>query len=98
MIPVVEIVPVRVVEIVPLRETPLAVVEIVPLRVVEIVPLLVVEMVPVFPKAGTEISITNTAAQTVNLTFFIALLLLIRKSGNLSRLGDSPAKPPSGRF
>ena len=62
----------RVVEIVPVREVPLAVVEIVPVRVVEIVPLLVVEMVPVFPKVGTDISETNTAAQTIDLTFFIA--------------------------
>jgi len=74
-------VPTRVVEIVPVREVPVAVVEIVPVLVVEIVPALVVEMVPVFPKAVADKAVTNMAAQTIDLTFFIALLLVIRQSG-----------------
>lgn len=78
---VVEIIPVRVVEIVPLRLEPFAVVEIVPVLVVEIVPVLVVEMVPVFANVGADRAVTNNAAQTTDLRFFIALLLVIRKSG-----------------
>lgn len=73
-----EIVPVRVVEIVPLRG---AVVEIVPVRVVEMVPVLVVEMVPVFAKVGADTAITNIAVQISDLRFFIALLLVMQKSG-----------------
>jgi len=77
---VVEIVPVRVVEIVPVRVLPLTVVEIVPVLVVEIVPALVVEMVPVFANVVADRVVTNNAAQTTDLRFFIALLLVIRKS------------------
>jgi hypothetical protein len=73
---VVEIVPVRVVEMVPVRVLPLTVVEMIPVLVVEIVPALVVEMVPVFPKTVADPTVTNSAAaQTINLMFFIALLL-----------------------
>jgi hypothetical protein len=75
VIRVVEIVPVRVVEIVPVRVLPLTVVEMVPVLVVEIVPALVVEIVPVFPKTVADTTVTNSAAQTINLMFFIALLL-----------------------
>jgi hypothetical protein len=78
-------VPVRVVEIVPVREVPVAVVEIVPVLVVEIVPAFVVEMVPVFPQVVADIAVTNNAAKTINLTFFIVLLLVIRRSGLLNR-------------
>ena len=59
---------------------PVLVVEIVPAFVVEMVPVLVVEMVPAFAKVGTETAIINRAAQTISLTFFIALLLVIRNS------------------
>lgn len=72
---VVEIVPVRVVEIVPVRVLPLTVVEMVPVLVVEMVPLFVVEMVPVFPNVVAARAVTNNAAQTNNLRFFISLLL-----------------------
>src|SRR6185295_4892471 len=76
LIRVVEIVPVRVVEIVPVR---LTVVEMVPVLVVEIVPALVVEMVPVFAGVIADIVMTNDAAKTNDLRFFISLLLVIRK-------------------
>jgi len=56
------------------------VVEIVPVLVVEIVPVLVVEIVPVFPHVVADMPVTNTAANTIDLTFFIALLLVIRAS------------------
>ena len=72
-------VPVRVVEIVPVRLVPLTVVEMVPLLVVEIVPALVVEMVPVLPKAVTDKTVTSNAAQTMDLIFFIALLLRLSR-------------------
>jgi hypothetical protein len=68
---VVEIVPVRVVEIVPVRVLRLTVVEMVPVFVVEMVPLLVVEMVPVFPNVVADRAVTNSAAQTNDLRFFI---------------------------
>ena len=81
VIRVVEIVPVRVVEIVPVRLVPLTVVEIVPVLVVEIVPALVVEMVPVFANVVADKAATNNAAQTNELRFFTALLLVIRSPG-----------------
>jgi len=64
---VVEIVPVRVVEIVPLF-----VVEMVPALVVEMTPVLVVEIVPVLANVVAETAITNIAAKTIVLRFFIA--------------------------
>jgi hypothetical protein len=72
MIPVrvVEIVPVRVVEIVPA-----AVVEIVPVLVVEMVPVLVVEMIPPLARAGADMARTNIVDHTIDLRFFIGLLL-----------------------
>jgi len=72
---VVEIVPIRVVEMVPVRLGPLPVVEMVPILVVEMVPALVVEIVPVFANVVADTAITNIAAQTIFLRFFIALLL-----------------------
>ena len=76
---VAEIVPVRVAEIIPVLEVPVA--EIVPVRVAEIVPALVAEMVPVLANVVADRAITNNAAQITDLTFLIALLLVIRKSG-----------------
>ena len=84
---VVEIVPVRVVEMVPVL-----VVEIVPALVVEMVPALVVEIVPVFANVVTEKAVTNNVAQTTDLRFFIALLLMIESQGYLGRLGVSPLR------
>jgi len=78
---VAEIVPVRVAEIVPVREVPLPVAEIVPVRVAEIVPALVAEMVPVLANVVVNTAITNTAAQTAVLRFFIALLLVLEVRG-----------------
>ena len=75
-------VPVRVVEIVPVF-----VVEIVPVLVVEIVPALVVEMVPVFAYVVMETAVTNTAAQTIDLTFFIAFAPGDSSQGYMGRLG-----------
>ena len=69
--------PIRVVEMVPVR-----VVEMVPVFVVEMVPALVVEMVPVLAEVETDTAIINIAAQTMALTFFIALLLGILLSGS----------------
>ena len=74
-------VPVRVAEIVPCRGVPLPVAEIVPVRVAEIVPALVAEIVPVFANVVVNRAVTNNAAQTTALRFFIALLLVMRKSG-----------------
>ena len=93
VIRVVEIVPVRVVEIVPVRLLPLAVVEIVPVLVVEIVPALVVEMVPVFAIVVAERAATNNAAQTTELRFFIALLLVILSPGIMGQLEGLPLSP-----
>ena len=90
---VVEIVPVRVVEMVPVRLGPLPVVEMVPILVVEMVPALVVEIVPVFANVVADTAITNIAAQTIFLRFFIALLLRDFQSGVRGRLGGSPGKP-----
>jgi hypothetical protein len=67
----VDIVPVAVVEIVPIL-----VVEIVPVLVVEMVPVLVVEMVPVFARAGADKATTNSVDHTIDLRFFIVLLLI----------------------
>ena len=78
---VAEIVPVRVAEIVPVRGTPVPVAEIVPTRVAEIVPALVAEMVPLLANVVADRAITNNAAQTAALTFFIALLLVIESQG-----------------
>lgn len=70
--------PVRVVEIVPSGVIdPVEVVEMVPVLVVEIVPDLVVEMVPVFANVVADRDVTNNAAQTTALRFFITLLLVI---------------------
>ena len=75
----VEIVPVRVVEIVPVR-----VVEIVPVLVVEIVPVrVVVEIVPAFARVVVDSAVITTAAHTIDLAFFITLLLVILNSGVL---------------
>ena len=73
MVPVrvVEIIPVDVVEIVPVL-----VVEIVPVLVVEIVPVLVVEIVPVFARAGAAKATTSIMDDTIDLRFFIVLLLV----------------------
>ena len=68
-------VPVRVVDIVPA-----AVVEIVPVLVVEMVPVLVVEMVPVLARAGADKARTNIVDHTIDLRFFIVLLLVDLKS------------------
>lgn len=73
-------IPERVVEMVPARvlETvPTAVVEIVPVLVVEMVPTLVVEMVPDFARVVADTAMTNIAAQTMDLRFLIALLLVV---------------------
>ena len=78
---VAEIVPVRVAEIVPVREVPLPVAEIVPVRVAEIVPALVAEMVPVLANVVANRAITNNAAQTTDLTFFIAFAPGDRRQG-----------------
>ena len=64
-------VPVRVVDIVPV-----AVVEIVPVLVVEMVPVLVVDIVPVFAKAEVDKATTNIVDHTIDLRFFIVLLLV----------------------
>ena len=94
---VVEIVPVRVVDMVPVRLGP-PVVEIVPVLVVEMIPVLVVEMVPVFANAVADRVITSVAVQTIDLRFFIALLLRdFEVRGYAVGLG-SPASIPSGRF
>jgi hypothetical protein len=89
-------VPVRVVEIVPIlpvEEDPLAVVEIVPVVVVEMVPVLVVEMVPTFAKPVAERVMTSTAAQAMDLKFFIVLLLVAENvRGIRSARRFSPAK------
>ena len=69
--------PVPVVEIVPVRAVPLAVVEIVPVLVVEIVPVFVVEMVPVFPKVVADRAVPNNAAQMIDFTLFIVVLLVM---------------------
>jgi hypothetical protein len=66
--------PLRVVEIVPVL--PLEVVEIVPVAVVEMVPVLVVEIVPPLAKVMAESVIISTAAQAMDLKFFIVLLLV----------------------
>ena len=73
--------PVRVVEIVPV-----AVVEIVPVLVVEMIPVLVVDIVPGFAKAGAAKATTNIVDHTIDLTFFIVLLLVDESQGSLSRL------------
>ena len=73
---VVEIVPAAVVEIVPVL-----VVEMVPVLVVEMVPVLVVEMVPVFANAGAAKTVTNIVDHTMDLRFFIVLLLVIEFQG-----------------
>ena len=75
-------IPVRVVEIVPVLRVvidPVEVVEIIPVLVVEIVPVLVVEIVPVFANVVADRAATNNAAQTTDLRFFIAMLLVIPK-------------------
>ena len=64
--------PARVVEMVPA-----AVVEMVPVLVVEMVPVLVVEMVPLFAKVGAVIARTNIVDHMIDITFLIALLLVI---------------------
>jgi hypothetical protein len=72
-------VPVRVVEMIPdlpPEVVPADVVEIVPVLVVEIVPVLVVEMVPLFARAGADIVSTNSAVETIDLRFFMVLLLV----------------------
>jgi hypothetical protein len=68
-------VPVRVVEIIPVE-----VVEIVPVLVVEIVPVLVVDIVPVFARTGADKATTNIVDHTIDLRFFIVLLLMGLKS------------------
>jgi hypothetical protein len=69
-------VPVRVVEIVPVRVGEIVpVVEIVPVLVVEMVPALVVEMIPPLARAGAEMARTNIVDHTMDLRFFIGLLL-----------------------
>ena len=88
--------PVRVVEIVPERVAPLPVVEMVPVLVVEIVPVLVVEIVPVFPKVVADTAVTNNVAQTIDLRFFIALLLVIVVRGVWVGLEVCLAKLSSG--
>jgi hypothetical protein len=55
-------------------------------------------MVPVLANVVVNRAVTNNAAQTTALRFFIALLLVIRKSGVLSRLGGSPLSLSSGRL
>jgi hypothetical protein len=97
---VVEIVPVRVVESVPARVVemvPAAVVEMVPVLVVEIVPVLVVEMVPLFATVGAVIARTNIMDQMIDLTFFIALLLVFQTSGELVDLKVRVSSPSFGR-
>ncbi len=64
-------VPALVVEMVPAL-----VVEMVPALVVEMVPALVVEMVPVLARAGTDKARTNIVDHTMDLRFFIVLLLV----------------------
>ena len=71
MMPVVEIVPVRVVEMVPIL-----VVEIVPVLVVEIVPVLVVEIVPDLAKVVADKAITNVTVHEIEVSFFIVSLLV----------------------
>ena len=93
LVRVVEMVPVRVVEMVPVL-----VVEIVPALVVEMVPVLVVEMVPGFANVVTDRAVTNKAAQKIDLRFFIALLLVIRKSGVLGSAWSSLLRLSSGRL
>ena len=93
LVRVVEMVPVRVVEIVPVL-----VVEIVPALVVEMVPALVVEMVPVLANVVTDSAVTNKVAQKIDFRFFIALLLVIKKSGHLGRLGGLLLRLSSGRL
>jgi len=68
-----EMVPFQVPEIVPDR-----VPEIVPDRVPEIVPLLVPDIVPAKP--GVETARANIAAHTMDLAFFIVLLLMFQTS------------------
>ena len=43
---------------------------------VEITPVLVVEMTPVFARAGTDKARTNIVDHTIDLRFFIVLLLV----------------------
>ena len=66
-------IPVRVPEMVPFR-----VPEIVPDRVPEIVPLLVPDIVPAKP--GVETARANIEAHTMDLAFFIVLLLMFQTS------------------
>src|ERR1044071_2661023 len=66
-------IPVRVPEMVPFR-----VPEIVPDRVPEIVPLLVPDIVPAKP--GVETARANIVAHTMDLAFFIVLLLMFQTS------------------
>ena len=87
-------VPVRVVEMVPVL-----VVDIVPVLVVEIVPALVVEMVPVFENVVADTAITNIAAHTIDLRFFIAFAPGIQSQGYMGRLdGVNLLSSSSGRL
>jgi hypothetical protein len=77
-------VPVLVVEMVPLlvvEMVPVLVVEMVPVLVVEMVPVLVVEMVQVFATPEADKAKTNMVDHTMDLRFFIVLLLSIEMSG-----------------
>jgi hypothetical protein len=70
--------PVRVVEIIPARLVeiaPVAVVELVPVLVVEIIPVLVVEMIPPLARAGADMARINIVDHTMDLRFFIGVLL-----------------------
>ena len=91
MVGAVGIIPVRVPEIVPFR-----VPEIVPDRVPEIVPLLVPDIVPA--KAGVETARANIDAHTMDLAFFIVLLLMFQTSWVIGRLNIRFAEPTLGRL
>ena len=65
-----------------LEGVPTAVVEMVPVLVVEMVPVLVVEMVPDLAKVQADIARTNNVADTMDLRFFIVLLLMLKFQRN----------------
>ena len=54
---------------------PVLVVDIVPVLVVDMVPVLVVDMVPVLVNAGADKARINIVDHTIDLRFFIVLLL-----------------------